>query len=235
MGLIYHWAEQVIVWLPLSEPVTSGFDSWEEWKAWHQKHVQKGTAGMKKYGSSSQMRYSPDPDPDEESAHGDMVAASEHISVIVKSPWWSRVWVFQEYVLANRAIFLLDGLSVPSEELRTFLTGCFTEKQARTLLPNDLSSVPSLKEAAVDQEMSRCAACTGLVIRPPCSLCNACFTPLADLNLLEKGLRGRCGLVSLGGFCWETTDEFFEPPKDDCEKLLGFSEYPAYDLYSRKT
>lgn len=229
MGLIYYWAEQVIVWLPLSKPVRSGFKSWRKWKAWHQKHVQRGTTEVERYGSSSQMRYSLDQDPEEKLALGDMVAAWEHISTIVQSPWWSRVWVFQEYVLATRATFLFEGLSVPSEELRNFLTGCFTEQQARIQLSKDLSSRPSVQEAPVEQRMNRCAACTGFVIRPPCSLCNACFKPFADLDLLEKGLRGRVGLVTLGSCCCEVTGELFAPPKDECEIMLTLSEYPAYD------
>lgn len=121
MGNIYLMAEQVIVWLPVPRSIRMGFPNWQQWRQWHLKH------SSKHYWKRDFSLLDPfnDTKPVRREGDRDSLLAWRNLHAIVGSTWWIRAWVYQELMLATRATFLIDGMSVPWDELYELLDKCY--------------------------------------------------------------------------------------------------------------
>jgi len=75
----------------------------------------------------------------------------ESLCVFLSSPWWSRAWVYQEFIMAPRAYFLYEESTVSWAELSTVLEGVSSlgEEQLKDL-ENNISK--SMKELETEEE-----------------------------------------------------------------------------------
>ncbi|OQO00675.1 hypothetical protein B0A48_13165 [Cryoendolithus antarcticus] len=166
MGVIYRRAEQVVVSLPVSRGVKNNFYDWTAWSDWHLRSCEKLSipSDPPQYERIQQMRYraSPAAEAGLMQRDHDSLVAWNNVNAIVQSPWWGRAWVYQEVVLASRATFLFDGLSVSLDQLQRFLATCrsYQEVYKSSHQPRDATSAkhPGLVE-------SGCVACNGYARR----------------------------------------------------------------------
>jgi hypothetical protein len=75
----------------------------------------------------------------------------ESLCVFLSSPWWSRAWVYQEFIMAPRAYFVYEECTVSWAELSTVLEGVSSlgEEQLKDL-ENNISK--SMKELETEEE-----------------------------------------------------------------------------------
>jgi hypothetical protein len=75
----------------------------------------------------------------------------ESLCVFLSSPWWSRAWVFQEFIMAPRAYFVHGERTVSWADLSTVLEGVFNlgEEQLKDL-ENNISKL--IKESETEEE-----------------------------------------------------------------------------------
>ncbi|PPJ57655.1 hypothetical protein CBER1_00104 [Cercospora berteroae] len=120
MGSIYEMAEQVIIWLAVPMPLRSKFNTWQTWRDWHLRNSSQHQ-WLHDFGTLTRSMK------DAKAARRGIVPGQEksllawrNVNCIVDSSWWNRAWVYQEFMLSTRAIFLLDGLTVPWLDLHQF-------------------------------------------------------------------------------------------------------------------
>jgi Heterokaryon incompatibility protein (HET) len=139
MNKIYEKAEEVVVYLPVSGSITTGFNDWQTWRNWLSQQLQSmapdASRSLKQdeqppaarqmiYSNFAVDSYPADSYPvvtPNDKRQADYLTAWSHIHAIIESPWWSRAWIYQEFILANRATFMIDELSAPWKELSNLL------------------------------------------------------------------------------------------------------------------
>jgi hypothetical protein len=62
-------------------------------------------------------------------ALADLPMCFESLSIFLSCPWWSRAWVYQEFIMAPRAYFVYDSNTVSWAELSLVLEGVFKLKE----------------------------------------------------------------------------------------------------------
>ncbi|GIZ38586.1 hypothetical protein CKM354_000199900 [Cercospora kikuchii] len=121
MGNMYEMAEQVVIWLPVPMRIRSNFNTWQTWRDWHLRHSSQHQ-WLHDFGTLTRSMK------DAKAAHRGIAPGQEksllawrNANCIVESSWWNRAWVYQEFMLSTRAIFLLDGMTIPWLDLHQFL------------------------------------------------------------------------------------------------------------------
>ncbi|KAI1338298.1 heterokaryon incompatibility protein-domain-containing protein [Xylariaceae sp. FL0016] len=132
MGDIYRCSHRVLIWLPGTGGCARGFSDWAAWQSWHRQHVSaSGVVSSQPLLTSMQENLSEDAsqEPDnlypgvseQDRKRRSVFMAWQHIHDIVCSDWWGRVWVYQELMGPDQAIFLIDTLAAPWEALKDLL------------------------------------------------------------------------------------------------------------------
>ncbi|OQO12712.1 hypothetical protein B0A48_02176 [Cryoendolithus antarcticus] len=119
MGKIYEHAEHVFVWLPLDQALKGGssdrrhWDQWQDFRDWHREQIDQALLTEGPVALSTPRGQNENP-----------ITAWSNIHTIVKSAWWNRAWVYQEYMFARQVTFLIAEMSVPPEDLHQLLQHC---------------------------------------------------------------------------------------------------------------
>ncbi|KAF4453666.1 Heterokaryon incompatibility protein 6, OR allele [Fusarium austroafricanum] len=86
------------------------------------------------------------------SGEEDLVDSWDEFFHVLNSPWWERAWVFQEFMVSSRPIFLSGRYSMPYDEMRLILMGIsfatiYLEDRLFRLPQRSKCSVEKIKEA----------------------------------------------------------------------------------------
>jgi hypothetical protein len=139
MNRIYEKAEEVVVYLPVSGSITTGFDDWQTWRQWLSQQLQPkvpdASRGLNLHEpvAAPQMVYSKAASDSypvvtlDDNHQADYLTAWSHMHAMIESPWWSRAWIYQEFILADRATFMIERLLAPWVELSDLLEQYYSQ------------------------------------------------------------------------------------------------------------
>lgn len=152
MGDIFRQAVAVLVWLPVSTQFRGSFSTWEDWSKWHKTQLETGQMTRNDemlYSRTSVTSRTSEEYPVlsfQDRHDRDLMLAWSNVHGILESSWWSRAWALQEFLGPNKAIFLMQGLAVPWDELQNLLARFYSQRKDYSKLLKDKEEILSQQE-----------------------------------------------------------------------------------------
>ncbi|KAK5955432.1 hypothetical protein OHC33_003070 [Knufia fluminis] len=110
---VYSNAEHTLIWLPASIDVEYEFQHWSDCKQWLLQQRSKLHATSAFVRKTTAPSGSIQPEKPSSQSVKDIVMAVNEIYSLGRSEWWTRAWVFQEFVVSESAMFMMKPFLVP--------------------------------------------------------------------------------------------------------------------------
>jgi len=113
MREVYSSAQYTLIWLPASVDVGHEFASWPDCKQWLLRQRLKLHATSAFVHKRTALNGSVLPERPSSQSVREIAFAVHEVYALGRSEWWTRAWVFQEFMVSESAMFIIKPFLVP--------------------------------------------------------------------------------------------------------------------------
>lgn len=170
---VYSNAEHTLIWLPASVHIGHEFEDWSGCRQWLLQQR------LKLHATSASVRKSANSDtsvqPEQPSAQSvkDIAFAVHEVYALAKSEWWTRAWVFQEFLVSESAMFVIKPFFTPWSDIYQLLELYYNSWNLFSQWRSDMKDFLSSEEEQIRAHM----AIKGLVpfCKSSCDFCHILY------------------------------------------------------------